>query len=73
MVHAVRRVSQGVRLYEVTASAEPARRDAMGRLMALADSRTARLLLARRLRGSDQSDQNKDDSPLPGVKGIEHG
>ena len=50
------RVSQGVRLYEVTASADPARRDALGRLMTLADSRTARLLLARRLRGSDRPD-----------------
>ena len=67
------RASQGGRLYEVTASADPARRDALERLMTLADSRTARLLLARRLRGSDRPDQNKNDSPLPGVKGSEHG
>ena len=67
------RASQGVRLYEVTASADPARRDALERLMTLADSRTARLLLARRLRGSDRPDPNKNDSPLPGVKGSEHG
>jgi DNA-binding MarR family transcriptional regulator len=66
------RVSQGVRLYEVTASAEPARRDALVRLMNLADSRTARLLLARRLRGNERPDQNKNDSPLPGAKGSEH-
>jgi DNA-binding MarR family transcriptional regulator len=67
------RVSQGVRLYEVTASADPARRDALERLMTLADSRTVRLLVARRLRGSDRPDPNKNDSPLPGVKGSEHG
>ena len=67
------RVSQGVRLYQVTASADPARRDALERLMTLADSRTVRLLLARRLRGSDRPEQNKNDSPLPGVKGSEHG
>ena len=42
------RVSQGVRLYQVTASADPARRDALERLMTLADSPTVRLLLARR-------------------------
>ena len=66
-------VSQGVRLYEVTASADPARRDALERLMTLADSRTVRLLVARRLRGSDRPDPNENDSPLPGVKGSEHG
>src|ERR1700726_1163408 len=31
------RVSQGARLYEVTASADPTRRDALERLMTLAD------------------------------------
>jgi DNA-binding MarR family transcriptional regulator len=46
------RVSQGVRLYQVTASAAPARRDALERLMTLADSPTVRLLLARKLQGS---------------------
>jgi DNA-binding MarR family transcriptional regulator len=45
------RVSQDVRLYQVTASADPARRDALERLMALADSQTVRLLLARRRLG----------------------
>jgi DNA-binding MarR family transcriptional regulator len=47
------RVSQGVRLYQVTASPDPARRNALERLMILADSHTVRLLLGRRLRGSD--------------------
>jgi len=40
------RVSQGVRLYQLTAPAEPTRRDALERLMTLADSHTVRLLLA---------------------------
>jgi DNA-binding MarR family transcriptional regulator len=52
------RVSQGVRLYQVTASADPARRDALERLMTLVDSRTLRVLLARRLQGSDRPEQN---------------
>ena len=42
------RVSQGVRLYQLTAPADPTRRDALERLMTLADSRTVRLLLARK-------------------------
>src|ERR1700694_1923822 len=42
------RVSQGVRLYRVTALADPARRDALEGLMTLADRHTVRLLLARR-------------------------
>jgi DNA-binding MarR family transcriptional regulator len=66
------RVSQGVRLIRVTALAEPARRDALERLMSLADSHTVRLLLARRLRGSDLPVQSKDDFRLPAVKGSEH-
>ena len=45
------RAFQEVRLYQVTASAGPARRDALEGLMTLADSHTVRLLLARRLRG----------------------
>ena len=68
------RVSQGVRLYQVTAPADPARRDALERLMTLADSHTVRMLLPRRLRGSDrvaQPDQNKNDFPLPGAKGSD--
>ena len=39
------RVSQGVRLYQLTAPADPARRDALERLKPLADSHTVRLLL----------------------------
>src|ERR1700674_791880 len=46
------RVSQGVRLYQLTAPADPMRRDALERLMTFADSHTVRRLLARRLRGS---------------------
>jgi DNA-binding MarR family transcriptional regulator len=65
------RVSQGVRLYQLTAPADPTRRDALERLMTLADSHTVRRLLARRLRGSDRPDQNQNDFPLRGVKGIE--
>ena len=45
------RVSQGVRLYQLTAPADPTRRDALERLMTLADSHSVRLLLARRLAG----------------------
>ena len=47
------RVSQGVRLYRLDAPADPTRRDALERLMALADGHTVRLLLALRRRGSD--------------------
>jgi DNA-binding MarR family transcriptional regulator len=43
------RASQGMRLCQVIASADPARRDALERLMSLADSHTVRVLLARRL------------------------
>jgi hypothetical protein len=39
------RVSQGVRLYQLTAPADLTRRDALKRLMTLADSHTVRLLL----------------------------
>ena len=63
------RVSHGVRLYQVTASMDPARRDALDGLMTLADGHTVRPLLARRLRGSDRPDQNKNGFPLHGVKG----
>ncbi len=43
------RVSQGVRLYQLTAApADPTRRDALERLMTLVDSHTVRLLLARK-------------------------
>ena len=65
------RVSQGVRLYQLTAPAELTRRDALERLTTLADSHSVRLLLARRLRGSDRPDQNKNDFRLRGAKGNE--
>jgi len=68
------RVSQGVRLYQLTAPADPTRRDALERLMTFADSHTVRLLLARRPPGSDrvaQPDQNNNDFPLHGMKGSE--
>jgi DNA-binding transcriptional ArsR family regulator len=65
------RVSQGVGLYQLTAPADPTRRDALERLMTLADSHTVRLSLGRRLRGSDQPNQNKNDLRSPGVKGSE--
>ena len=60
-----------MRLYQLTAPADPTRRDALERLMIFADSHTVRLLLARRLRGSDRPDQNKDDSRLRGGEGNE--
>ncbi len=47
------RVSQGVRLYQLTAPADPTRSDALERLKTLADSRMVRLLVAQRPRGSD--------------------
>jgi biotin operon repressor len=65
------RVSQGVRLYQLAAPAEPTRPDALERLMTLADSHTVRLLLPRRSRGSDRSDQNKNDFRWRGVKGSD--
>ena len=65
------RVSQGVRLYQLTAPADPTRRDTMERLMAFADNHTVRLPLARRLRETDRPDQNKKDFRLGGVKGSE--
>src|SRR6266852_2056252 len=68
------RVSQGVRLYQLNAPADPTRRDALERLLTIVDSHTVRLLLGRRLPGSDrvaQPEQNKNDFRLPGVKGSE--
>jgi hypothetical protein len=65
------RISQGVRFHQLTAPADLTRRDALERLMTLADSHTVRLLLARRLPGSERPDQNKNDFPLRGVKGKE--
>jgi DNA-binding MarR family transcriptional regulator len=65
------RVSQGVRLYQVTAPADPARRDALERLLTLADRHAVRQLLGRRQRGSDRPDQNKNDVRSRGVEGSE--
>jgi DNA-binding MarR family transcriptional regulator len=68
------RASRGVRLYQLTTPADPARRDALERLLTFADShsgRLVRLLLARRLPGTDRPDQNKNDFPVRGVKGTE--
>jgi biotin operon repressor len=65
------RVSQGVRLYQLTAPADPTHSDASERLMTLSDIHAVRLLLARRLRGSDRPDQNQNDFHLRGVKGSD--
>jgi DNA-binding MarR family transcriptional regulator len=66
------RVSQeGVCLYQLTAPADPTRRNALERLMTLADSRAVRQLLGRRQRGSDRPDQNKNDVRSRGVEGSE--
>src|SRR5713226_2946699 len=54
------RVSQGVRMYQLTAPADPTRRGAVARLMTLADSHTVRLPLGRRLRNSDRVAQPED-------------
>jgi len=51
-------------LYQLTAPADPTRRNALERLMTLADSHTVRLLLGRRLRGNDRPDQNKKSCPF---------
>jgi DNA-binding MarR family transcriptional regulator len=65
------RVSQGVCLYQLTAPSDPTRRDALERLMTLADSHAVRQLLGRRQRGSDRPDQNKNDVRSRGVEGSE--
>ena len=65
------RVSQGVHLYQLTAPANPTRRDAWEWLMTLADSHTVRLFLGRRLRGDDRPDQNKKPVRLRGVESSE--
>ena len=65
------RVFQGVRFYQLTAPANPTRRDALVRLMTLADSHTVRLLLGRRLRRNDQPDQNKKAVRLHGEESSE--
>jgi DNA-binding MarR family transcriptional regulator len=65
------RVSQGVCLYQLTAQADRTRRDALERLMSLADSHAVRQLLGRRQRGSDRPDQNKKTVGLGGVESRE--
>jgi hypothetical protein len=65
------RVSQGVRIYQLTAPADPTRRHALGRLLTLADSHAVRLLLGRRLRGDDRPDRNKNAVRLSGMEGTE--
>ena len=65
------RVFQGVRFYQLTAPADPTRRDALERLMTLADSHTVRLLLGRRLRRNDRPDQNKKAVRLHGEESSE--
>ena len=65
------RVFQGVRFYQLTAPADPTRRDALVRLMTLADSHTVRLLLDRRLRRNDRPDQNKKAVRLHGEESSE--
>ena len=52
------RVSQGARLYQFTAPAHTPPGDACHRLMRVADSRTVRLLLARRWRRGDRRSDN---------------
>src|SRR5207245_1336159 len=57
------RISQGVRLYQLTALPPEGVKNGVGRalerLMSLVDSRTLRALQARRLLGRDRPDQNK--------------
>jgi hypothetical protein len=65
------RVSQGVRLFQLTAPADQARLDALGRLMTLFDSHTVRLLLGRRLRGNARPDQNQEAVRIRGVERSE--
>jgi hypothetical protein len=65
------RVSQGVRLYQLTAPADPTRRAVFWQLMNLADSPTVRQGLGRRLRGNDRPDQNQKAVRLRGVESSE--
>jgi len=67
------RVSQEeVRLYQLSAPADPTRRGALERLMTHVDSHTVRLLLSRRPRGDDRPAQDKEAVRLRGVKGVNH-
>ena len=51
------RVSQNVRRYQFSVPSDPLRGDAFKRLLALADSRAGRVLLAKKLRGDDRTPQ----------------
>jgi hypothetical protein len=53
------RVSQIVRLYQFTVPSDPQRGDAWAHLLALASHRGGRVRLAKRLRGGDQTDQER--------------
>jgi hypothetical protein len=53
------RVSQIVRLYKFTAPSDPPRGDAWARLLALGSDRGGRVRLSKRLRGGDQTDQDR--------------
>lgn len=65
------RVSQGARLYQFTAPADPPRGNAFDRLRVFADSRAARLRLAKKLRRNDQPEQNDIRSGLHDTEGGE--
>jgi hypothetical protein len=53
------RVSQIVRLYQFTLPSDLPRGGAWARLLALASDRTGRLRVSKRLRGGDQTDQER--------------
>jgi DNA-binding MarR family transcriptional regulator len=53
------RTSQAAHLYQFVMPTDPARRDAFGRLMALADSRAGRLHLYKKLRPREQTLQQR--------------
>ena len=65
------RASQGVRLYQFRASADPPRGDTLNRLMSLADSRAVRLLLAKSWQHGNRPDHNKNLSPLRDTEGSQ--
>jgi hypothetical protein len=53
------RVSQIVRLYQFTVPPDPPRADAWARLLALAGDRAGRVRVSKRLRGGDQTHQER--------------
>ena len=67
------RVSQGVRLHQLTLPADSQLRDAFNRLMALTDGRAGRLLLSKKLPPDNRPVQ--DEAPPLGLaqKGVNHG